>query len=514
MMDPEMMRMAQEQMRRMSPDDLARMQQQMMSNPDLIKLASESMKNMRPEDFKRAAQQLNQTRPEEMLNMTEKIANAKPEEFAAMKAQADAQMSYAISGAKMLKQQGNELHSRGQYTDAAAKYKLAKDNVKNIPSAAGQTLQLQCALNLMSCYLKSAKFEECVNEGSEVLTYDSNNVKAYYRRGQAYKELGNLEAAVADLSKAHAISPEDETIAEVLRDTEEKLTTEGGGANLPKGIFTDISLVELQLLRFYRSFQNYVSNSDVGGLSNLGIGGMSPELVQTASNMIGTMKPEELQKMFQAASLNGTNPVNMPEISPDMMNIASDMMGKMSPDELQNMLKLASEIGGPSSAPLRPGSNLHPSSRATTSVSNFQPPSPQDVTENPDEIVNNRRMDQPSPSSPPDMQDMMKNSMKDPAMRQMFASMMKNMSPDMMANMSAQFGMNLTKEDAAKAQKAMSSLSPEDLDRMMKWMDRAQRGVEVAKKTKNWLIGRKGLIIAIIMLILAFILQRLGFIGR
>ncbi|KAM0846854.1 hypothetical protein ACQ4PT_055372 [Festuca glaucescens] len=583
MMDPEMMRMAQEQMRRMSPDDLARMQQQMMSNPDLIKLASESMKNMRPEDFKRAAQQLNQTRPEEMLNMTEKIANAKPEEFAAMKAQADAQMSYAISGAKMLKQQGNELHSRGQYTDAAAKYKLAKDNVKNIPSAAGQTLQLQCALNLMSCYLKSAKFEECVNEGSEVLTYDSNNVKAYYRRGQAYKELGNLEAAVADLSKAHAISPEDETIAEVLRDTEEKLTTEGGGANLPKGIFTDISLVEVNYADIFcspdtfftssphycssrvvikeivedssepsstqrssstgytvsqpheragnsrqpdsseslrndpatvRSFQNYVSNSDVGGLSNLGIGGMSPELVQTASNMIGTMKPEELQKMFQAASLNGTNPVNMPEISPDMMNIASDMMGKMSPDELQNMLKLASEIGGPSSAPLRPGSNLHPSSRATTSVSNFQPPSPQDVTENPDEIVNNRRMDQPSPSSPPDMQDMMKNSMKDPAMRQMFASMMKNMSPDMMANMSAQFGMNLTKEDAAKAQKAMSSLSPEDLDRMMKWMDRAQRGVEVAKKTKNWLIGRKGLIIAIIMLILAFILQRLGFIGR
>jgi len=429
--------------------------------------------------------------------------------------------------------------------------------VKNIPSAAGQTLQLQCALNLMSCYLKSAKFEECVTEGSEVLTYDSNNVKAYYRRGQAYKELGNLEAAVADLSKAHEISPEDETIAEILRDTEEKLATVGGGANLPKGVVIEeivedssepastqrSSSTEYTVSQPHeragnsrqvdsseslindpaavRSFQNYVSNNDVGGLSNLGMQGMSPELVQTASNMISTMKPEELQKMFQAASsLNGTNPSNfgsnMPEISPDMINMASNMMGKMSPDELQNMMKLASNIGGPStsSAPLRPGSNLRPSSRATTSENNFQTSSPLNVTEKPDEIVNNQRMDQPSPSSPADMQDIMKNSMKDPAMRQMFASMMKNMSPDMMANMSEQFGMKLSKEDAVKAQQTMSSLSPEDLDRMMKWMDRAQRGVEVAKKTKNLLIGRKGLIIAIVMLIVAFILQRLGFIGR
>ncbi|CAM0908288.1 unnamed protein product [Alopecurus aequalis] len=177
----------------------------------------------------RSAQQLNHTRPEEMLDMSEIIDDA----------HADAQVLHAISAAKMLKQQGNELYGGGHYVDAAAKYKLAKDIMKNIPSAAGQTLQLQCSLNLMSCYLKSAKFQECIDEGSDVLTYDFSNAKAYYRRGQAYKELGNLEAAVSDFSTAHEISPEDETIAEVLRNTEGKLTTEGGGSNLLKGVIEE-----------------------------------------------------------------------------------------------------------------------------------------------------------------------------------------------------------------------------------------------------------------------------------
>ncbi|KAF8732223.1 hypothetical protein HU200_016198 [Digitaria exilis] len=548
MMDPEMLRLAQEQMRRMSPDDLARMQQQLISNPDLIRMASESMKNMKADDLRRAAQQMNQTRPEDMRDMTEKLANTTPEEFAAMKAQADAQMSYAISGAKMLKKQGNELHNRGEYSDAAIKYKLAKDNLKAIPSSAAHNLQLQCTLNLMACYLKTGQFEECVSEGSEVLTYDSSNVKAYYRRGQAYKELGKLEAAVADLSKAHEISPEDETIAEVLRDAEEKLAQEGGGMNMRKGVVIE-EVVEddtPQPSSSQTSSTQYtvsqppegarhsglsepsgrsrdMSESNHEGLSKSGIEGMSPELIKTATDMIGTMKPEELQKMFEvASSMNGTSSggpnlgSNMPEMSPDMLKMASDMLGKMSPDELQNMMNFASQMGGPGSAPRGSGNNFQPSSRATTSNSPLGSSS-QTISPSLAELSNDQRMGQSSSSLPPstaDMQETMRNSMKDPAMRQMMTNMMKNMSPEMMANMSEQFGMKLSKEDAAKAQQAMSSLSPEDLDRMMRWMERAQKGVEVAKKTKNWLLGRRGLILAIVMLILAFIFHQLGFIGR
>ncbi|GJN34346.1 hypothetical protein PR202_gb22997 [Eleusine coracana subsp. coracana] len=383
MMNPEMMRLAQEQMRRMSPDDLAAMQRQFMANPDLLKFASESMKNMTADDVRRAAQQLNQARPEDMRAMAQKIASATPEELAAVKAQADAQMTHAMAGARTLKKQGNELHGRGQYSDAAAKYKLAKDTLTNIPSSAAHSLQLQCALNLMACYLKIGKFDECVSEGSDVLAYDSSNVKAYYRRGQAYKELGEIQAAVADLRKASELSPDDETIAEALKDAEEKL---------------------------------------------------------------------------------GSSPVE--------------------------------------------------------SDDNFQPSSSQIVVEKPKEMLMNDQgtgQSSSSTSSAPlptaDMQEAMKNSMKDPAMQQMLASMMKNISPEMMASMSEQFGMKLSTEDAAKAQQAMSSLSAEDLNRMMIWMERARQGVEVARKTKDWLLGKRGFILAIVLLILAFILRQLGFIG-
>ncbi|KAH1108942.1 hypothetical protein J1N35_012710 [Gossypium stocksii] len=583
MMDPELLRIAQEQMSRMSPAELSRIQQQMMSNPDLMRMASESMKNMRPEDLRQAAEQLKHTRPEDMAEIGEKMANASPEEIAALRARADAQISYELSAAEMLKNQGNELHKQGKFNNASEKYLLAKKNLKGIPSAKGKTLLLACSLNLMSCYLKTRQYDECVKEGSEVLSYDAKNVKALYRRGQAYKELGQFDDAVSDLRNAHEVSPDDETIADVLRDAEERLAREGSH-QAPRGVVieeiteetvstspatlqssstehsskqpresTGISKSDngkkvadlrtnsecLQALKedpeALRSFQNFISSADPDTLAAMGggkVGEVSPDMFKTASNMISKMSPEELQKMVQlASSFQGENPYTggfgtgpvPPNVTPDMLKTATDMMTKMPTEELQKMFEMAASIKGKDSIPASTAVNssrldsdaevTYPTSQ-TSSITSENVGFGETASSSSSRFPNsmNTQSSFPLPSTA-DLQEQMRNQMKDPAMRQMFASMMKNMSPEMMANMSEQFGMKLSREDAAKAQQAMSSLSPDDLDRMMRWVDRIQRGAEGAKKAKNWLLGKPGMILAICMLILAVILHRLGFIG-
>ncbi|MCD9646613.1 hypothetical protein HAX54_036614 [Datura stramonium] len=479
--------------------------------------------------------------------------------------------------------EGNDLHSQGKFREALQKYSLAKKNLSSIPAAKGRSISLACSLNMMSCYLKTGQYDDCIKEGSEVLAYDDKNIKALYRRGQAYKELGQLEDAVSDFSKAHEVSPDDETIADVLRVVQERLVKEGGASRRRGGLVIEeiteeeplvsseaadnpvangvasqpreaisppksqneilggpplSSSESLEALKndpeSISSFQNFISRADPETLSAFSGGnaeGIPPEMVKTASNVIGKMSPEELQRMVQlASSFQGENPFlrkgssdnfgpgSVPNVTPDMLKMATDMMGKMSPEEMQKMFEMASSLKekSPVSAATTVNSNgSSKQSKPRDTRENFKVDDSTSASTSSQGFSNSNNGSQSSlSSSNVDLQEEMRNRMKDPAMRQMFSSMIKNMSPEMMANMSEQFGLKLSQADAEKAQQAMSSLSPDDLEKMMKWADRIQRGVAGAKKTKNWLLGKPGMILAILVLLLAVILHWLGFIGR
>lgn len=541
MFDPEVLRLAQEQMNRLRPEDLQRMQQQMMSNPGLLRMASEGMKNIRPEDLKFAAQQMRNIPPDEIANMSSRVASATPEELAAMQSQNEAQQAYVLQGSQSLKHQGNQLHGIGKYAEAAEKYLRAKNNLVGIMSKEARDLELSCSLNLMSCYLKTKQFSDVVDFGSEVLSRDPNNLKALYRRGQAYKELGQLELAVPDLRRALELSPDDETIGNVYRVAKEELGAQDGKEELEFSgpIIEEVSDEEAERLISGQKSKSLETTSDpvqgeqssmknaeasttssgsVPVLPNTAAFGdtlnalkQNPEMIRNMHSVMATLSPETI------AAMSGG------QMSPDMVKIATDMMKQLSPDDMERMVNLASTSqmplpGGVSSggAPLstatdtvsavpstsRSGADLSTSGLGATPETSLR------------SGVQTPGTNMPSMADfSPEMQEQMRKQMKDPAMRQVMTEMVKTMTPEMMTSMSEQLGMKLTHEQAVQAQQAMASLSPETLDRLMVWAERAHKASDQARRAKNWLLGKPGLVLAIVMLVIAVILHRLGYIG-
>lgn len=152
----------------------------------------------------------------------------------------------------------------GRYTEAADKYARARDNLEGMTNSEAVQLRRACVLNLSSCYLNSKKYKQCVECCQEVLAgedcwdcrqlfstsvtklqlqpaymvdgsftagadiwclqvtqvlcasvcpalcaADQQNLKALYRRGQAYAALHEYQEAEQDLQAAAELSKSD-----------------------------------------------------------------------------------------------------------------------------------------------------------------------------------------------------------------------------------------------------------------------------------------------------------------
>ena len=88
-------------------------------------------------------------------------------------------------------------------------------------------MRISYTLNQAACYLKLKDFSMAVECCDEVLGYDAKCVKALFRRGEAYRNLGKLRAAKADLVSAAKIAPKD---AKIRRELQKLQQTSKDGA--------------------------------------------------------------------------------------------------------------------------------------------------------------------------------------------------------------------------------------------------------------------------------------------
>ncbi|KAL2480804.1 Peptidyl-prolyl cis-trans isomerase FKBP65 [Abeliophyllum distichum] len=101
------------------------------------------------------------------------------------------------------KHEGNMLFKTG-------KFQLASKNDEEKLQA--NSLRMSCYLNNAACKLKLGEYLEVSSLCTKVLELDSLNVKALFRRSQAYMSTSDLEKAEEDIKRALAIDPKNKDL--------------------------------------------------------------------------------------------------------------------------------------------------------------------------------------------------------------------------------------------------------------------------------------------------------------
>eukprot|EP01018_Ginkgo_biloba_P039856 Gb_32210 [translate_table: standard] len=123
-----------------------------------------------------------------------------------------------IEAAKKKKEEGNALFKGGKYQRAAKKYEKAAKYIEHDNSLSDEekkqskVLKVSCNLNNAACNLKLKDFKGAIKLCSKVLELESQNVKALYRRAQAYIETADLDLAELDIKKALEIDPQNREV--------------------------------------------------------------------------------------------------------------------------------------------------------------------------------------------------------------------------------------------------------------------------------------------------------------
>ncbi|XP_059660064.1 peptidyl-prolyl cis-trans isomerase FKBP62 [Cornus florida] len=134
-----------------------------------------------------------------------------------------------IEAAGKRKEEGNALFKAGKYARASKRYEKAAKYIDYDTSFGeeekkqAKALKVTCNLNNAACKLKLKEFKEAEKLCTKVLELESRNVKALYRRAQAYINLADLDLAEFDIKKALEIDPDNRDVKLEYKTLKEKV---------------------------------------------------------------------------------------------------------------------------------------------------------------------------------------------------------------------------------------------------------------------------------------------------
>ncbi|XP_023548585.1 peptidyl-prolyl cis-trans isomerase FKBP62-like [Cucurbita pepo subsp. pepo] len=134
-----------------------------------------------------------------------------------------------VEAAGKKKEEGNVLFKSGKFARASKRYEKAVKFIEYDSSFSedekkqAKALKVACNLNNAACKLKLKQYNEAEKLCTKVLELESSNVKALYRRAQAYIELTDFDLAEFDIKKALDIDPNNRDVKLEYKTLKEKV---------------------------------------------------------------------------------------------------------------------------------------------------------------------------------------------------------------------------------------------------------------------------------------------------
>uniref|UniRef100_A0A0V0II61 peptidylprolyl isomerase n=1 Tax=Solanum chacoense TaxID=4108 RepID=A0A0V0II61_SOLCH len=134
-----------------------------------------------------------------------------------------------IEAAGKKKEEGNALFKAGNYARASTRYEKAAKFIEGDTDFSeeekkqAKALKISCNLNNAACKLKLKDYKQAEKLCTKVLETESTNVKALYRRAQAYMNMADLDLAELDIKKALEIDPNNRDVKLEYKALKEKV---------------------------------------------------------------------------------------------------------------------------------------------------------------------------------------------------------------------------------------------------------------------------------------------------